>query len=69
MSPELDEVFSFSSNAVAGSSAAASAIVSIVEPARYPLIAGDYPEMATWDTMLHGSRRLEAGPCGTGYYR
>jgi len=26
---------------------AACAIVSIVEPARYPLIAGDYPKMAT----------------------
>jgi hypothetical protein len=31
---------------------AACAIVPIVEPARYPLIAGDYPKMAIWDTML-----------------
>ena len=30
---------------------AACAIVSIVEPARYPLMAEDYPKMATWDTM------------------
>jgi hypothetical protein len=31
---------------------AACAIVSFVELARYPLIAGGYPKMATWDTML-----------------
>jgi hypothetical protein len=33
---------------------AACAIVPIVEPARYPLIAGDYPKMARWDTMIKG---------------
>jgi hypothetical protein len=38
----------------ATSSAAACAIVSIVAPPRYPLIAGDYPKMATWDTMIKG---------------
>jgi hypothetical protein len=30
---------------------AACAIVSNVETARYPLLAGDYPKMATWGTM------------------
>ena len=48
---------------------AACAIVSIVEPARYPLMAGDYPKMAIWDTMLPGQVNWGAGPCGTGYYR
>jgi hypothetical protein len=47
---------------------AAYAIVSIVEPARYPLIAGDYPKMAKWgnDAPTVIGRQ---GQCGTGFYR